>query len=82
MEEIYPHFIVDKPLGEDFFEGQSQSKLAENISYYIRKVDDENTNKESLPRIIGIEGSWGSGKSNVVTKLDNKLKNLSYYIYL
>lgn len=33
MEEIYPHFIVDKPLGEDFFEGQSQSKLAENISY-------------------------------------------------
>ena len=32
MEEIYPHFIVDKPLGEDFFEGQSQSKLAENIS--------------------------------------------------
>ena len=81
MEEIYPHFIVDKPLGEDFFEGQSQSKLAENISYYIRKVDDENTNKESLPRIIGIEGSWGSGKSNVVTKLDNKLKNLSYYIF-
>ena len=46
MEEIYPHFIVDKPLGEDFFEGQSQSKLAENISYYIQKVDDENTNKE------------------------------------
>ena len=81
MEEIYPHFIVDKPLGEDFFEGQSQSKLAENISYYIQKVDDENTNKESLPRIIGIEGSWGSGKSNVVTKLDNKLKNLSYYIF-
>ena len=34
MEEIYPHFIVDKPLGEDFFEGQSQSKLAENISNY------------------------------------------------
>lgn len=83
MEEIYPHFIVDKPLGEDFFEGQSQSKLAENISNYILKVDNKNknTNKESLPRIIGIEGSWGSGKSNVVTRLDNKLKNLSYYIF-
>ena len=81
MEEIYPHFIVDKPLGEDFFEGQSQSKLAENIFNYIQKVDVKNTNKESLPRIIGIEGSWGSGKSNVVTKLDNKLKNLSYYIF-
>ena len=81
MEENYPHFIVDKPLGEDFFEGQSQSKLAENISNYILKVDVKNTNKESLPRIIGIEGSWGSGKSNVVTKLDNKLKNLSYYIF-
>ena len=81
MEENYPHFIVDKPLGEDFFEGQSQSKLAESISNYILKVDVKNTNKESLPRIIGIEGSWGSGKSNVVTKLDNKLKNLSYYIF-
>ena len=81
MEENYPHFIVDKPLGEDFFEGQSQSKLTENISNYILKVDVKNTNKESLPRIIGIEGSWGSGKSNVVTKLDNKLKNLSYYIF-
>ena len=81
MEENYPHFIVDKPLGEDFFEGQSQSKLTENISDYILKVDNKNTNKESLPRIIGIEGSWGSGKSNVVTKLDNKLKNLSYYIF-
>ena len=81
MEENYPHFIVDKPLGEDFFEGQSQSKLAENISNYILKVDVKNTNKESLPRIIGIEGFWGSGKSNVVTKLDNKLKNLSYYIF-
>lgn len=81
MEENYPHFIVDKSLGEDFFEGQSQSKLAENISNYILKVDVKNTNKESLPRIIGIEGSWGSGKSNVVTKLDNKLKNLSYYIF-
>ncbi|WP_448824013.1 P-loop NTPase fold protein [Capnocytophaga gingivalis] len=81
MEENYPHFIVDKPLGEDFFEGQSQSKLTENISNYILKVDNKNTNKESLPRIIGIEGSWGSGKSNVVTKLDNKLKNLSYYIF-
>ena len=42
MEENYPHFIVDKPLGEDFFEGQSQSKLTENISNYILKVDNKN----------------------------------------
>ena len=83
MEEIYPHFIVDKPLGEDFFEGQSQTKLAKNISDYILSADKEETEKDDqtcIPRIIGIEGSWGAGKSNVVRKIENQLPQ-SYYTF-
>ena len=83
MEEIYPHFIVDKPLGEDFFEGQSQTKLAKNISDYILSADKEETEKDDqtcIPRIIGIEGSWGAGKSNVVRKVENQLPQ-SYYTF-
>ena len=83
MEEIYPHFIVDKPLGEDFFEGQSQTKLAKNISDYILSADKEETEKGDqtcIPRIIGIEGSWGAGKSNVVRKVENQLPQ-SYYTF-
>ena len=83
MEEIYPHFIVDKPLGEDFFEGQSQTKLAKNISDYILSADKEEAEKDDhtcIPRIIGIEGSWGAGKSNVVRKVENQLPQ-SYYTF-
>ena len=83
MEEIYPHFIVDKPLGEDFFEGQSQTKLAKNISDYILSADKEETEKGDhtcIPRIIGVEGSWGSGKSNVVTTVESQLPQ-TYYTF-
>ena len=65
MEEIYPHFIVDKPLGEDFFEGQSQTKLAKNISDYILSADKEETEKGDhtcIPCIIGVEGLLGIWK--------------------
>ena len=31
-------------------------------------------NEGALPRIIGIEGQWGSGKSNVVKMLREQLK--------
>ena len=81
METTFPRFIVDKPVGEDFSEGQSQTRLAERISDYIRKTDKDNIDSQtSIPRIIGIEGSWGAGKSNVVRKVENQLPQ-SYYTF-
>lgn len=83
MKVNFPRFIVDKPQGEDVFEGQSQTKLAKNISDYILSADKEEAEKDDqtcIPRIIGIEGSWGSGKSNVVRKIENQLPQ-SYYTF-
>lgn len=83
MKVNFPRFIVDKPQGEDVFEGQSQTKLAKNISDYILSADKEEAEKEDqtcIPRIIGIEGSWGAGKSNVVRKVENQLPQ-SYYTF-
>lgn len=83
MKVNFPRFIVDKPQGEDVFEGQSQTKLAKNISDYILSADKEEAEKDDqtrIPRIIGIEGSWGAGKSNVVRKVENQLPQ-SYYTF-
>ena len=42
----FPRFIIDKPKGEDIFEGQSQTKLAINISDYIKNADMETNEKD------------------------------------
>ena len=83
MKVNFPRFIVDKPQGEDVFEGQSQTKLAKNISDYILSADKEEAeidDQTCIPRIIGIEGAWGAGKSNVVRKVENQLPQ-SYYTF-
>lgn len=65
----YPKFIQNKPCGMDKFAGGSQGRLAQSIADHFVRNDDSSTTVESLPRIIGIEGGWGSGKSNVVKQL-------------
>ncbi|WP_080778463.1 hypothetical protein [Chryseobacterium phocaeense] len=49
-------FLTNHPLGEDLFKNKSQDKIATVIS---EKILDEKDFK-----IIGIDGTWGSGKSN------------------
>lgn len=77
MEEniVYPRFISDKPNGKDLFEGQSQNTLAENICQFITE------NENSTKKVIGIEGEWGSGKSNVIEIIKEKLKE-KYYFFI
>lgn len=65
-------FIQNKPCGEDKFEGGSQERLAKTIAQHFRQNDTLDENR-ALPRIIGIEGVWGSGKSNVVKMLEKNL---------
>lgn len=83
---IKADFISNKPLGEDLFDGKSQDKVANAIMQHIHKVDslpvpkDEEDENKSFPRIIGIEGSWGSGKSNTLIQLKNKLGQ-NYYFF-
>lgn len=82
-ETKYPHFIPDKPQGEDVFEGKSQEHLAASICNYIKSIDAKPDNKNgfNMPRIIGLEGGWGSGKSNVVQMIGATLTKEGYYSF-
>lgn len=76
MEEknVYPRFLDNAPCGEDLFEGKSQQKIAANICNVIK------TNKSC--NIIGIDGSWGAGKSNLVGLLDKTLSPDGYHFFI
>lgn len=78
-DNTFPRFILDKPIGEDVFEGQSQTHLAKSICSYIESNDSGTTN---MPRIIGLEGSWGTGKSNIVKKIEDNLRPKGYYTFI
>ena len=81
----YPHFIPDKPDGVDCFEGHSQERLAHNVCDYVRIIDvkPEVSGQAggTMHRIIGLEGSWGSGKSNVVRMIESELTKEGYYTF-
>lgn len=70
----YPQFISNLPCGEDYTEGKSQERLAVAISEHIISTDNKDENK--LPRIIGLKGEWGTGKSNVIKILDKPNEEL------
>ncbi len=73
MNEDYPRFISNKPCGEDKFDGKSQERLARAVAKHIKKNDSEKVESCVLPKIIGVDGTWGSGKSNVIRLLENEL---------
>lgn len=72
---LYPRFIANKPDGNDLYEGKSQNSLAESLVQFL--TENDNINR----KVIGIEGEWGSGKSNVIEILKNKLSD-SYYFFV
>lgn len=60
-----PRFIKNDVCGEDLFEGKSHEDTAKAIKNII-------TSKDSCS-IIGIDGGWGSGKSNLVKLVENEI---------
>jgi len=73
MQEIVkPKFLSNTPIGDDLFEGKSQNKIADVVASVIQ---DNNF------QIIGIDGSWGTGKSNLVEIIKKKLSNHHFFIY-
>ena len=67
-------YISNKPIGKDFFAGKSHEKIASSIVEHI--IDESNSMK-----VIGLEGEWGSGKSNIIEIIKSKL-NDTHYIYI
>lgn len=77
-EEIkYPRFLTNKLCEQDLFEGKSHDSIAQNIA---------NVLDSGSVRIIGLDGDWGSGKSNMVSLIKQKLNSNSsnkyhFYVY-
>lgn len=68
------NFIKNEALGEDLFKNKSQEKIAVVISEKI--INDPDF------KIIGIDGEWGSGKSNLVRLIEKKLeKSHKFFVY-
>jgi hypothetical protein len=66
-------FLDNKPTGEDLFEGKSQEKTALVLCDII---------KNNKFQVIGIDGGWGVGKSNLVKIVEKDLKNdYEFFIY-
>ena len=80
QEPRFPRFISNRAVGDDKLKGESQNRLANAIQRHIESNDINNRKEDCLPRIIGIEGPWGSGKTNVVRNLKKKLGQ-SYYVF-
>jgi len=71
----YPCFIDTNPRGKDLFEGKSQEKIAKSIARHLQDND-------SSSRLVGLEGQWGSGKSNIIKLLKQPLKETHHlYVY-
>ncbi|GGG34931.1 NTPase [Dokdonia pacifica] len=73
-EKKFPQFISNQPQGIDSF-GGSQKKIANKVSEIIKKDLLET-------KIIGLEGDWGSGKSNVVRIIEKKLNSEGYHTFI
>lgn len=79
IEVQYPHYISNQPKGEDLFKGKSQERLALAIAMHI--LDTDTSNNSVFARLIGIEGKWGSGKSNVIKLLEAELNKKGAYTF-
>lgn len=62
-------YCKDVPAGEDLYEGQPQERLADSIFKFIKSEDSSDA------KIIGLEGGWGTGKSNVIKIIEKKIKD-------
>lgn len=71
MKEKYT-FLRNEPIGKDLFEGKSQERIAEVL------VDIVEDNKF---KVIGIDGEWGTGKSNLVKMVDEMLPDHQFFLY-
>lgn len=70
----YPHFLDNQPCGEDLFAGKSHEKIAAQIACLLQ------TNNEI--QAIGIDGGWGSGKSNLVKLVKNQLDENKFHFLI
>lgn len=69
-----PRFIDISPCGEDLFESKSQQRTAESIASHIREGSGR-------LKLIGMDGEYGSGKSNVISIISKEL-SATHHIFI
>lgn len=69
MNLLTANYIPIIPRGQDLTGLKPQEKLSKDIAKHILGVDGADEGAAEMPRVIGIEGKWGSGKSNVIQML-------------
>lgn len=75
----YPRYLSNHPKGADLFEGKSQERLAKAVAAHITESDQA---KDLIfARLIGLEGQWGSGKSNVIKILKDQYLKEKYTFF-
>lgn len=70
-EEPKIRLLSNEPCKEDTFEGHSHQHIADQLVRIINKDVDRH--------IIGIEGGWGSGKSNLISLVNKGLNDKNVY---
>ena len=65
------NLLSNEPCREDAFEGHSHQNIAGQVARIIRDDDKRH--------IIGVEGGWGSGKSNLISLVNKNLNGNEVY---
>ena len=68
MGKQYPQYIDSNPINDDNLANSPHKSVAIALSQVIQNKTYNLKNK-----VIGLEGEWGSGKSNVIGMLDKEL---------
>lgn len=71
MKNTY-QFLNNEPIGKDLFEGKGQERISDVVVEIL---------KDERFKVIGIDGGWGTGKSNLVKIIDDKLPDHKFFIY-
>ena len=74
IENVYPKFLDNKPCGKDLFHGESHTNIANKIIDILQSKNDI--------QIIGLDGCWGSGKSNIIEIMKDKLNPRQVRIFI
>ena len=77
--EDFPHYLSNHPKGVDLLEGGSQKRLAQAIAAHITETDQ--VDKPIFARLIGLQGQWGCGKSNVIKILEDEFLKEKYIFF-
>lgn len=77
----FPKYNSTWPTGEDLMGLKPQKTISDAVVKHVLLLDDEHYDGGAMPRVIGLEGKWGSGKSNVIKQVkSNVLLKNDYHV--